>query len=88
MKRSSFSIRTIPEGPADPTVDRSNSDRSKFNQDLRACDTRQLDSRAVTAIRGSPSERSFALYFLASYELDGYRAFTQSAGFNVMFNLS
>jgi len=36
---------------------------------------------------GAPSERSFQLFYLASYDPDGFRAFTQSPGFNDMFAL-
>lgn len=36
---------------------------------------------------GSPSQRSFELFYLASYDADGFRAFTQSTGFSDMFAL-
>ena len=36
---------------------------------------------------GRPSERSFELFFLASYDLDGFRDFISSPGFGEVFEL-
>lgn len=36
---------------------------------------------------GRPSERSFELFFLASYDVDGFREFVASVGFDDVFDL-
>ena len=46
-----------------------------------------VKKRSAGPTVGAPSERSFQLFYLASYDLDGFRAFTQTAGFNAMFDL-
>ena len=46
-----------------------------------------LKKRSSGPTVGKPSERSFELFFLASYDLDGWRAFVASAGFDEVFDL-
>ena len=46
-----------------------------------------LKKRSSGPTVGKPSERSFELFFLASYDLDGLRAFVASAGFDEVFDL-
>jgi len=46
-----------------------------------------VKKRSAGPTVGSPSERSFQLFFLASYDLDSFRKFTQSEGFGKMFDL-
>jgi Fe-S-cluster containining protein len=46
-----------------------------------------LKKRSSGPTVGRPSERSFELFFLASYDLDGFRDFVASAGFNEVFDL-
>lgn len=46
-----------------------------------------VKKRSAGPAVGAPSERSFQLFYMASYDLDGFRAFTQSPGFQDMFEL-
>jgi hypothetical protein len=46
-----------------------------------------LKKRSSGPTVGKPSARSFELFFLASYDLDGLRAFVASAGFDEVFDL-
>jgi hypothetical protein len=46
-----------------------------------------LKKRSSGPTVGRPSERSFELFFLASYDLDGFREFVGSAGFDEVFDL-
>ena len=46
-----------------------------------------LKKRSSGPTVGKPSERSFELFFLASYDIDGLRDFVASAGFQEMFDL-
>ncbi len=46
-----------------------------------------LKKRSSGPTVGAPSERSFDLFFMASYDLDSFRLFTQSEGFREMFDL-
>ncbi|MFN7085321.1 MAG: YkgJ family cysteine cluster protein [Burkholderiales bacterium] len=46
-----------------------------------------LKKRSAGPTVGKPSQRSFELFFLASYDLDGFRAFVASAGFDEVFDL-
>src|SRR3990172_2079989 len=46
-----------------------------------------LKKRSSGPTVGKPSERSFELFFLASYDLDGLRDFVASAGFHEVFDL-
>jgi uncharacterized protein len=46
-----------------------------------------LKKRSSGPTVGKPSERSFELFFLASYDLDSLRAFVASAGFDEVFDL-
>lgn len=46
-----------------------------------------LKKRSTGPTVGRPSQRSFELFFLASYDLDGFRAFVASAGFREVFDL-
>jgi Fe-S-cluster containining protein len=46
-----------------------------------------LKKRSSGPTVGKPSARSFELFFLASYDLDGLRAFVASAGFDEVFEL-
>jgi Fe-S-cluster containining protein len=46
-----------------------------------------LKKRSSGPTVGKPSARSFELFFLASYDIDGFRAFVASAGFDEVFNL-
>lgn len=47
-----------------------------------------VKKRSAGPTVGKPSERSFQLFYLASYDLDGFRAFTQSDSFSAMFDLT
>jgi hypothetical protein len=46
-----------------------------------------LKKRSSGPTVGRPSERSFELFFLASYDVDGFREFVGSAGFDEVFDL-
>jgi hypothetical protein len=46
-----------------------------------------LKKRSSGPTVGRPSQRSFELFFLASYDLDGFRAFVASEGFHRMFDV-
>ena len=46
-----------------------------------------LKKRSAGPTIGKPSARSFELFFLASYDLDGFRAFVASPGFGELFEL-
>jgi Fe-S-cluster containining protein len=46
-----------------------------------------LKKRSAGPAIGSPSPRSLELFFLASYDMDGFRAFVSSAGFRELFDL-
>jgi Fe-S-cluster containining protein len=46
-----------------------------------------LKKRSSGPTVGRPSERSFELFFLASYDVDGFREFVASAGFSEVFEL-
>jgi Fe-S-cluster containining protein len=46
-----------------------------------------LKKRSSGPTVGRPSDRSFDLFFQASYDLDGFRAFVQSASFNEVYDL-
>jgi len=46
-----------------------------------------LKKRSSGPTVGRPSERSFELFFLASYDIDGWRDFVNSAGFHEVFDL-
>lgn len=46
-----------------------------------------LKKRSTGPTVGRPSQRSFELFFLASYDIDGFRAFVASEGFRKVFDL-
>jgi Fe-S-cluster containining protein len=46
-----------------------------------------VKKRSAGPTVGAPSERSFQLFYLASYDLDGFRKFTQTDSFKEMFDL-
>ena len=46
-----------------------------------------LKKRSAGPTLGKPSERSFELFFLASYDIDGFRKFVSSASFDEVFDL-
>lgn len=46
-----------------------------------------LKKRSSGPAVGRPSQRSFELFFLASYDIDGFRAFVASEGFGRAFDL-
>ncbi|MBI3067873.1 MAG: YkgJ family cysteine cluster protein [Betaproteobacteria bacterium] len=46
-----------------------------------------LKKRSSGPTVGRPSERSFELFFLASYDVDGFREFVRSPGFDEVFDL-
>ncbi len=46
-----------------------------------------LKKRSAGPAFGKPSARSMELFFLASYDIDGFRAFVASAGFGELFEL-
>jgi Fe-S-cluster containining protein len=46
-----------------------------------------LKKRSAGPTVGRPSQRSFELFFLASYDIDGFRAFVASEGFREVFDL-
>jgi len=46
-----------------------------------------LKKRSTGPAIGRPSQRSFELYFIASYDLDGFRAFVASESFRKVFDL-
>jgi len=47
-----------------------------------------LKKRSAGPAVGRPSQRSFELFFLASYDLDGFRAFVASDAFKQVFDLT
>jgi hypothetical protein len=47
-----------------------------------------LKKRSSGPSIGRPSDRSFDLFFIASYDLDGFRAFIASPGFQEVYDLS
>lgn len=47
-----------------------------------------VKKRSAGPTVGRPSERSFQLFYLASYDLDGFRQFTQTESFGAMFELT
>ena len=47
-----------------------------------------LKKRSSGPTVGNPSARSLELFFLASYDIDGFRAFVASAGFDEVFELA
>lgn len=46
-----------------------------------------LKKRSAGPTIGKPSQRSFELFYLASYDIDGFREFVASAGFDEVFDL-
>ncbi|SPJ15233.1 conserved hypothetical protein [Burkholderiales bacterium] len=46
-----------------------------------------LKKRSAGPTVGRPSQRSFELFFFASYDIDGFRAFVASEGFRKVFEL-
>ena len=46
-----------------------------------------LKKRSSGPTVGRPSQRSFELFFLASYDIDGFRDFVASPGFNEVFDI-
>lgn len=46
-----------------------------------------LKKRSAGPTIGKPSQRSLELFFLASYDIDGFREFVASAGFDEVFEL-
>lgn len=46
-----------------------------------------LKKRSAGPTVGKPSQRSFELFYLASYDIDGFRNFVASASFNEVFDL-
>jgi Fe-S-cluster containining protein len=46
-----------------------------------------LKKRSAGPAVGRPPQRSFELFFLASYDLDGFRAFVASEGFRSVFDI-
>ncbi|NIP73622.1 MAG: YkgJ family cysteine cluster protein [Gammaproteobacteria bacterium] len=46
-----------------------------------------VKKRSAGPTVGAPTERSFQLFYLASYDPDGFREFTRSPGFQEMFDL-
>jgi hypothetical protein len=46
-----------------------------------------LKKRSSGPTVGKPSERSMELFFLASYDIDGFREFVSSTGFSELFEL-
>jgi hypothetical protein len=46
-----------------------------------------LKKRSGGPALGKPSQRSFEMFHLASYDIDGFRAFVASAGFEELFEL-
>ncbi len=47
-----------------------------------------VKKRSAGPTVGRPSDRSFQLFYLASYDLDGFRQFTQTESFGAMFELT
>jgi Fe-S-cluster containining protein len=47
-----------------------------------------LKKRSSGPTVGRPSQRSLELFFLASYDIDGFRAFVESPGFGEVFDLA
>jgi Fe-S-cluster containining protein len=72
--------QTIAEYRAEQGVDR----YDEANRDWRRI---VLKKRSAGPAVGRPSQRSFELFFLASYDLDGFRAFVASEGFRKVFDL-
>ena len=46
-----------------------------------------LKKRSGGPALGKPSQRSFEMFHLASYDIDGFRAFVASPGFEELFEL-
>jgi uncharacterized protein len=72
--------QTIREYRVEQGVDR----YDEANRDWRRI---VLKKRSSGPAVGRPSQRSFELFFLASYDLDGFRAFVASEGFRRAFDL-
>ena len=59
-------------------------DYDAINRDWRQI---VLKKRSSGPTVGKPSERSMELFFLASYDIDGFRSFVSSLGFTELFEL-
>jgi len=72
--------QTIREYRAEQGVDKYDDANREWRQIV-------LKKRSSGPAVGRPSQRSFELFFLASYDLDGFRAFVASEGFHRMFDV-
>jgi Fe-S-cluster containining protein len=72
--------QTVAEYRREQGVDR----YDEMNRDWRRI---VLKKRSSGPAVGRPSQRSFELFFLASYDIDGFRAFVASEGFDRTFEL-
>ena len=73
-------VQTVGEYRRDQGVDEYDEINREWRQII-------LKKRSAGPTVGKPSQRSFELFFLASYDIDGFRAFVASAGFDEVFDL-
>jgi len=73
-------VQTVGEYRRDQGVDEYDDINREWRQII-------LKKRSAGPTVGKPSQRSFELFFLASYDIDGFRAFVASAGFDEVFDL-
>lgn len=73
-------VQTVGDYRRDQGVDRYDEINHEWRQII-------LKKRSSGPTVGRPSARSFELFFLASYDIDGFRAFVASAGFGELFEL-
>jgi Fe-S-cluster containining protein len=72
--------QTLREYRAEQGVDEYDAQNREWHQII-------LKKRSAGPAIGRPSQRSFELFFLASYDVDGFRAFVTSPGFDEVFDL-
>lgn len=72
--------QTVGEYRADQGVDRYDEANREWRRII-------LKKRSTGPTTGRPSQRSFELFFFASYDIDGFRAFVASESFSKVFDL-
>lgn len=73
-------VQTVAEYRRDQGVDEYDEINREWRQII-------LKKRSAGPTIGKPSQRSFELFYLASYDIDGFREFVASAGFGEVFDL-
>ncbi|MDP1717398.1 MAG: YkgJ family cysteine cluster protein, partial [Burkholderiales bacterium] len=73
-------VQTVAEYRRDQGVDEYDEINREWRQII-------LKKRSSGPTVGKPSQRSLELFYLASYDIDGFRDFVASAGFNEVFDL-